>query len=211
MEGPQPVHPEAQARPDADHSAESFLPAHRGGLDHRRLCVSRQAAQGTRRRLYLRRLGNAARLGHALRRRQSRAGIARLVDFGPRIVAFGESHDGELCILDYDLGTIHELQPNPDSRPANAVSHEAQRDRFVRTGKRRPFAGFPAAQSELPAARPGRRAVFDRCRAMGRPCHGRAIRRPAGAVEHRSASRRRCRSKARCSAGNSCFQKTACW
>jgi putative heme-binding domain-containing protein len=38
-----------------------------------------------------------------------------LANSGPRIVAFGEDHDGELCILDYDLGTIHELRPNPDS------------------------------------------------------------------------------------------------
>ena len=37
-----------------------------------------------------------------------------LVNDGPRIVAFGESHAGELYILDYDLGTIHELEPNPD-------------------------------------------------------------------------------------------------
>jgi putative heme-binding domain-containing protein len=35
-----------------------------------------------------------------------------LVSAGPRIVAFGESHAGELYILDYDVGTIHELQPN---------------------------------------------------------------------------------------------------
>ncbi len=38
-----------------------------------------------------------------------------LVSGGPRFVAFGEAHDGELYILDYDLGTIHEIQPNPDS------------------------------------------------------------------------------------------------
>ena len=38
-----------------------------------------------------------------------------LVSAGPRFVAFGEDHDGELRILDYDLGTIHEIQPNPDS------------------------------------------------------------------------------------------------
>jgi putative heme-binding domain-containing protein len=37
-----------------------------------------------------------------------------LANSGPRIVAFGEGHDGELCILDHDLGTIHELQPNPN-------------------------------------------------------------------------------------------------
>ncbi len=36
-----------------------------------------------------------------------------LANYGPRIVAFGEGHDGELYILDYDVGTIHELQPNP--------------------------------------------------------------------------------------------------
>jgi putative heme-binding domain-containing protein len=35
-----------------------------------------------------------------------------LVNAGPRIVAFGESHSGEIYIVDYDLGTIHELQPN---------------------------------------------------------------------------------------------------
>lgn len=36
-----------------------------------------------------------------------------LANYGPRIVAFGEDHNGELYILDYDQGTIHELQPNP--------------------------------------------------------------------------------------------------
>jgi putative heme-binding domain-containing protein len=38
-----------------------------------------------------------------------------LANSGPRIVAFGESREGELYILDYDLGGIYELQPNPDS------------------------------------------------------------------------------------------------
>ena len=32
---------------------------------------------------------------------------------GPRIVSFGEDPDGELLILDFDHGTIHELVPNP--------------------------------------------------------------------------------------------------
>ncbi|HKD35491.1 MAG TPA: PQQ-dependent sugar dehydrogenase, partial [Pirellulales bacterium] len=41
-----------------------------------------------------------------------------LASEGPRIVAFGESHDGELYIVDYDLGTIHELAPNPATKEA---------------------------------------------------------------------------------------------
>ena len=40
---------------------------------------------------------------------------SELANSGPRIVAFGESHAGELYILDYDLGTIHQLEKNPDS------------------------------------------------------------------------------------------------
>jgi putative heme-binding domain-containing protein len=43
-----------------------------------------------------------------------------LVNSGPRIVAFGESHAGEIYILDYDLGTIHELQPNQEARANTA-------------------------------------------------------------------------------------------
>jgi putative heme-binding domain-containing protein len=43
-----------------------------------------------------------------------------LVNAGPRIVAFGESHAGEIYILDYDLGTIHELQPNQEGRANTA-------------------------------------------------------------------------------------------
>lgn len=43
-----------------------------------------------------------------------------LANQGPRIVAFGESHDGELYIVDYDLGTIHELAPNPAAKQARA-------------------------------------------------------------------------------------------
>lgn len=38
-----------------------------------------------------------------------------IAEYAPRVVAFGEAHDGELCILDYDLGTIHQLEPNPES------------------------------------------------------------------------------------------------
>ena len=37
-----------------------------------------------------------------------------LANSGPRFVAFGEGHDGELTIVDHDQGTIHELEPNPD-------------------------------------------------------------------------------------------------
>ena len=43
-----------------------------------------------------------------------------LASQGPRIVAFGEGHDGELYIVDYDLGTIHELAPNPAAKQARA-------------------------------------------------------------------------------------------
>ncbi|HEY2148259.1 MAG TPA: PQQ-dependent sugar dehydrogenase, partial [Pirellulales bacterium] len=43
-----------------------------------------------------------------------------LANQGPRIVAFGEGHDGELYIVDYDQGTIHELAPNPAAKQAHA-------------------------------------------------------------------------------------------
>ena len=72
MEGPQPVRPEAKRGPTPILPPTHRLPAHRGGVHHRRLRLSRQTPQGTRRRLHLRRLGDAQALGHALRRRQDR-------------------------------------------------------------------------------------------------------------------------------------------
>ena len=58
--------PRTQARPDADPAARPGPAAHRVGLHHRRLCLSRQEVQGPGRRLHLRRLGHAQGLGHPL-------------------------------------------------------------------------------------------------------------------------------------------------
>ncbi|HEX3999137.1 MAG TPA: PQQ-dependent sugar dehydrogenase [Pirellulales bacterium] len=74
-----------------------------------------------------------------------------LVEGGPRIVAFGEAHDGELCILDYDLGTIHELQPNPERD-----THAAFPTRLSQTGL------FEPAETDRRGAPPSARGVFRR-------------------------------------------------
>lgn len=41
--------------------------------------------------------------------------LVDLIEPSVRIIAFGEDHDGELCLLDYDAGTLHGFEPNPEA------------------------------------------------------------------------------------------------
>ncbi len=114
MEGPQPVHPDGKRGPTPisppnfyfSHSEASSLT---GGYVYRgkrlpELVGVYICGDWETRRVWGTRFDGDKATWHS-----------ELANSGPRIVAFGESHAGELYILDYDLGTIHELQKNPDS------------------------------------------------------------------------------------------------
>ena len=90
--------------------------AHRGGVDHRRLRLSRQEVPGPGRGVHLRRLDVAEILGHPRRRRQAGNIESEIAQGSPKVVSFGEDNDGELYILDYnEPGGIYVLEPNPDA------------------------------------------------------------------------------------------------
>ena len=159
-EGLQPVYPDAP-RSHADPAADHRRAAHRRGLDHRRLCLSRQTLAGAGGHVCLRRLGIAPHLGVRVEGSEV-APYAEIALPGPRIVAFGEDPDGELLILDFDHGTIHELIPNPLRRIGRRIPHPAQRDGLV----------CQCGDADTGAGRAG---IFDPGCRLGRLRYGRAL------------------------------------
>ncbi len=112
MEGPQPVHPDGKRGPTPLVPPNLYFPHTEAAS-----IIGGYVYRGQR----LKELQGEYICGDWVTRRmwairfEGDKAVARreLVNGGPRIVAFGESHTGELYVLDYDLGTIHELQPNP--------------------------------------------------------------------------------------------------
>ena len=104
------------ARAGADPAADQGPPAFRGGLDHGRLRVSRQAAARAGRGLHLRRLSDRDHLvasdpggrGHRAQ---------ELARTPLHLVAFGEDRDGELYLVDHDrTHQIYRLVRNPAAK-----------------------------------------------------------------------------------------------
>ena len=114
MEGPQPVHVEARARADADLAADQGPPSLRGRLDHRRLRLSRHASARAGGCLHLRRLSIRHHLGASSSGRDGHLAAASWPGRRSISSAFGETHDGELYLLDHDrTHQIYRLVPNP--------------------------------------------------------------------------------------------------
>ena len=68
--------------------------------------------------------------------------VRNLVEPRLRIIAFGEKHDGELLIADYDDGTLHELLPNDASVSARAFPMRlSETGLFADTAAQRPADG----------------------------------------------------------------------
>ena len=105
------------------------------------------------------------------------------------LVAFGETNDGELFLVDHDrTHQIYRLVPNPDTGATQQLSAAIERDRSLRLDARR-------------AAGPGRGALRDQRRALVRRGDRRAV--PGGARE-----RARSASTTRAPGG---FPRARCW
>ncbi len=119
MEGPQAVHPDGKRGPTPIIPPTFYFPHSEaasitGGYVYRgqrlkELVGAYICGDWETRRVWATRLEGDKVISHR-----------ELANAGPRVVAFGEDRAGELYILDYDVGSIHELQPNPDSG-SNAV------------------------------------------------------------------------------------------
>jgi putative heme-binding domain-containing protein len=141
MEGPQPVKPEGQRGPTpilppAIALAHSEAASITGGYVYRGQKLKELQGAYIFGDWETRRLWAARWDGSKVTSRQD------LAEPTLRIVAFGEDNEGELLIVDYDDGTIHQLVPNQ----ADQVSHEFPRrlsdsGLFERVDQHRPAAG----------------------------------------------------------------------
>jgi len=118
MEGPQIVRPEAKPGPTAILPPTIALPHSKaasitGGFVYRGKRL--EQLQGT----YVFGDWETRRMWAARHQAGKVTSMQELVDPTLRIVGFGEAHDGELYILDYDDGTIHELIPNQITNTEN--------------------------------------------------------------------------------------------
>ncbi len=71
---------------------------------------------------------------------------------GPRIVAFGEDPEGELLVLDFDHGTIHELVPNPRAGSVDTFPTKlSETGLFANVAEQRPAPGVIDFSIQAPA------------------------------------------------------------
>ena len=180
MEGRQPVHARRRRRADADPAADWSLPALRGGVDHRRLRLPRQAAARSWSGAYIygdyqtrHGLGPAEHDGQ--RRRPGAAPELADTPLAARRLRRGRRR-ASCTSLDYErTDSIYRLVPNPDAGRPRRLPRDAERDRPVRLDAR---AG----------PRAGRDAVRDQRRAWadGAPAPSGSLAVPGhGRVEHR--------------------------
>ena len=118
MEGPQPVHSDVRVGPTPIVPPDDALPHSISASITGGLRLSRQTIPGAGRAHYIYGDWETRRIWAAQveattdvdgKRNVKLAPRRDLTDPAVRLITFCEDHDGELYLVDYDLGTIHQL------------------------------------------------------------------------------------------------------